>query len=102
MHCPSERAKSAKPTESFRPVLVRCPPWQALLPPFAAALVGCASETSIDSLGCAATRLAQVRTWRKSKGRSVAVSGRITGTTREGRIAALADKGEVALVLLGI
>src|SRR5258705_13840796 len=30
MHCPSERAKSAKPTESFRPVLVRCPPWRAL------------------------------------------------------------------------
>src|SRR3981189_1126717 len=32
MHCPSERAKSAKPTEAFRPVLVRCPPWQALSP----------------------------------------------------------------------
>ena len=30
MHCPSERAKSAKPTESFRGVLVRCPPWRAL------------------------------------------------------------------------
>src|SRR5271165_2603713 len=30
MHCSSERAKSAKPTESFRRVLVRCPPWRAL------------------------------------------------------------------------
>src|SRR6266536_495047 len=30
MHCPSGRAKSAKPTESFRGVLVRCPPWRAL------------------------------------------------------------------------
>src|SRR5258707_884954 len=32
MHCPSERAKNAKPTESSRGVLVRCPPWQALSP----------------------------------------------------------------------
>jgi len=47
MHCPSERAKNAKPTESFPTRTVRCPPWQALSPPFAAALVGCASETSI-------------------------------------------------------
>src|SRR6266536_3633356 len=30
MRCPSGRAKSAKPTESFRGVLVRCPPWRAL------------------------------------------------------------------------
>ena len=30
MRYPSGRAKSAKPTESFRGVLVRCPPWRAL------------------------------------------------------------------------
>src|ERR1700692_4913599 len=30
MHCPSERAKSATPTESCRRVLVRCPLWRAL------------------------------------------------------------------------
>jgi hypothetical protein len=43
-----------------------------------------------------------VSTRRKSKGGSLVVSGQDHGHDGEGRIARLADQGEVAFVLLGV